>query len=135
MATKRYARTQCVNLLYAHCLGNTNIRDYALSILDDKKVRGSKAKFALELFDGVLGNIEFIDEEIKPHLRSFTVERIAVIDRCILRLGVYEIRLLLSVPQVIISEYISIARNIGGTSPRFINALLDSYFKNLKGVQ
>lgn len=87
---------------------------------------------AEELVNGILSHQSEIDQLIASVLENFSFERLGVVDRNILRLGVYEL-LHTSVPTpVVINEAIEIARDFGDTKTRnFVNGVLDRLAKSL----
>jgi N utilization substance protein B len=85
-------------------------------------------RFALELVEGVLASRERIDEVIRETAPAFPLDQIAVVDRNILRLAIYEILIDNKVPmRAAINEAIELAKEYGGeNSPKFINGVLGS---------
>ncbi|MEI6712667.1 MAG: transcription antitermination factor NusB [Verrucomicrobiota bacterium] len=87
-----------------------------------------KAKtFAEQLVHGVLSHRATIDALIVKFARNYELQRIAAVDRNILRLAVYEMMHNLEVPPVVaINEAIEIAKKFGSEeSGRFVNGILD----------
>jgi N utilization substance protein B len=84
--------------------------------------------FALELAEGVLANRDRIDQVIRETAPAFPIDQIAVVDRNILRLAIYEILIDNKVPmRAAINEAIELAKEYGGeNSPKFINGVLGS---------
>jgi N utilization substance protein B len=82
--------------------------------------------FAAELVSGVASNQETIDQVIRENAPAFPLDQMAVVDRNILRLAVYEILLDNKVPmRAAINEAVELAKEYGGdNSPRFINGVL-----------
>jgi transcription antitermination protein NusB len=85
-------------------------------------------RFALELVEGVLASRERIDDVIRKTAPAFPLDQIAVVDRNILRLAIYEILIDNRVPmRAAINEAIELAKEYGGeNSPKFINGVLGS---------
>jgi len=85
-------------------------------------------RFALELVEGVLASRERIDEVIRETAPAFPLDQIAVVDRNVLRLAIYEILIDNKVPmRAAINEAIELAKEYGGeNSPKFINGVLGS---------
>jgi len=84
--------------------------------------------FTEELFRKTIENLERIDGLMTEHLKNWTIERLLIIDKNILRLGLTEIFYFDSIPvEVSINEAIELG-HLWGTqdSPKFINAILDS---------
>lgn len=85
-------------------------------------------RFVMELVAGVLDNKACIDEYIRRFARAWPIEQMAVIDRNILRLAIYEVMVDNRVPvRVAINEAVELAKDFGGqNSPRFVNGVLSS---------
>jgi N utilization substance protein B len=131
MATRTQVRTAVVQMLYALDLGNEDMKLQASEYLNERKIKGKKAKWGEELFNGVLEHLEEIDEVIKNHLsKEWDFDRLDNVDKAILRLGVYE-ELFTDLPyQVVINEAIEIAKLLSSeSSTRFINGMLDKIAK------
>lgn len=90
--------------------------------------------FSKILIEGIYANCAFLDGVIKKYTRNWNLERMAIIDRNILRMGCYEIFFLDDVPpKVAINEAIELAKKFGDIdSPRFINGILDRIYKSEK---
>jgi len=131
MATRTQARTAVVQMLYALDLGNNDMQKQALSYLEERKIKGQKAEFALNLFNGVLENLEKIDEVIESHLsKDWEFSRLDNVDKAILRLGVYEILFTDLAYQVVINEAVEIAKLLSSqNSTKFVNGMLDKIAK------
>ncbi|PAF53644.1 N utilization substance protein B [Helicobacter sp. 13S00482-2] len=135
MATRTQAREAVAGLLYAYDSGNTSIRDFAQNILGEKKIKNKQQDFALTLFDGVIANIQELDNLIKTHLKDWDFERLGGMERAILRLGAYEIKFTPTDSPVIINEAVELGKMYGGdNAPKFINGVLDSLCKINKDI-
>ena len=90
----------------------------------NKRARG----YTLELLQGIRSNCEHIDNLIGKCAKNWRLERIAITDRNLLRIGVYEMVYSDDVPvQVAINEAVEIAKRFGSDdSPSFINGILDA---------
>lgn len=88
-------------------------------------------EFAKTLAAGVLEFLQSIDEQIQNAGASWSVPRMSVIDRNILRLGIYEMTHLSDIDfQVSINEAVELAKEFGtADSPSFINGVLDAVAK------
>lgn len=89
-------------------------------------------KFANELVRGIAEKKDELDGVIKNKLKNWNFERVAIIDKNILRMGVYEIMFREDIPDsVSINEAIEIAKKYGDQeSSRFINGILDKVAKS-----
>ena len=131
MATRHHARMAVVSLLYAYDLGNQSIAEYTDEILEEKKIRNKQRDFALDLFRGVMDQLETVDKAIVTHLKDWDFERLGSIERATLRLGAYEILNTELDSAVIINEAIEVAKAFGTEqSPKFINGVLDAIAKD-----
>ncbi|HLV61353.1 MAG TPA: transcription antitermination factor NusB [Fredinandcohnia sp.] len=93
--------------------------------LDEPTPRAAR-RFAEELVRGVVARRARIDEAIQAQSESWKLERMARVDRNVLRLGAYEILFTDTPAKVIINEAIEIARTFGAEgSPAFVNGILD----------
>jgi len=131
MATRTQARTAVIQMLYALDLGNNDMKAQANEYLLERKIKGQKAEFAMNLFNGVLEHLEEIDKVISDHLsKDWEFSRLDNVDKAILRLGVYEI-LFTDLPyQVAINEAVEIAKLLSTqNSTKFINGMLDKIAK------
>ena len=89
--------------------------------------------FAGQLFTGTVDAVEEIDRLIRRHSEHWRLERMAVVDRNILRLGIYEISHHRETPPVVvINEALELARKFSEeVSVQFINGLLDHIRKGI----
>jgi N utilization substance protein B len=84
--------------------------------------------------DGVVQNQIEIDKIISNYAPNWPLEQINIIDRNILRIGVYELKFNNEIPnKVAINEAIEIAKTYGGpTSGKFVNGVLGAIFKDME---
>lgn len=84
--------------------------------------------YALKLLNGIQENREAVDQMIGESAVNWRLERIAITDRNLLRVGVYEMTYAKDLPpQVAINEAVEIAKRFGSSdSPAFINGVLDA---------
>ena len=90
--------------------------------------------FAAAIVRGVSDGVADLDRLIEPNLQHWRIERLAVIDRLILRMAVWELQQADAPPAVVLNEAIELARSYGtDESPRFVNGVLDAVKKTLEG--
>lgn len=89
--------------------------------------------FANGLVSGTIARVAEEDELIARHLKNWRIERVAVIDRLVMRLAIYELLTEADTPaKVIINEAIELARKYSGEEPvPLINGVLDAVRKTL----
>ena len=93
--------------------------------------------YALMLLDGAKENLEAIDKLIESASENWTLDRMPLVDRSLLRLATYEMRYVEDVPvSVSINEAVNLAKEFGGDdSPRFINGILGRIATQLEAEQ
>jgi N utilization substance protein B len=98
-------------------------------------VGDEKMKFATDLLQTAIDKKTIAEDIIKPKLKNWDPERIAVIDMILLRLGVCELVYFDTIPtKVSINEYIDLAKDYSTEqSGHFVNGILDSIHKELVG--
>ncbi len=96
-------------------------------------VGDEKLKFANDLLQTAIDKKTIAEDIIKPKLKNWDPERIAVIDMILLRLGVCELVYFDTIPtKVTINEYIDLAKEYSTEqSGQFVNGILDSIHKEL----
>jgi transcription antitermination protein NusB len=109
--------------------------------LEAKFWRAAKAAdttraFANQLFEGVTKEIVLLDEIIVKHAENWRFERLAAIDRAILRLAIYELRATDTPPKVVLNEAIELAKKFSSEeSGPFVNGILDAFRKTMAAPQ
>lgn len=89
--------------------------------------------FARELLNGVVANQDAIDEIIVKNAPEWPIAQITIIDRNVLRLGIYEMMFIKDTPaRVVINEAVEMGKRFGGeSSGKFVNGVLGSLYKTL----
>lgn len=89
--------------------------------------------FANALVAGTIARVSETDQLIAAHLKNWRIERVAVIDRLVMRMAIYELVTEPETPaKVIINEAIELARTFSGEEPvPLINGVLDAVRKTL----
>jgi N utilization substance protein B len=133
------AREAALQMLYQADVGRLTIADVART---HGAIGGSDAialddearEFAVALATGVGHDRETLDGLIADAARNWRIERLAVVDRLVLRLAVHELLAYPATPpRVVIDEAIDLARAYSGDeAARFVNGVLDGVFKRLK---
>jgi len=133
MPSRRKSREFAMQMLYQWELGGNTPEQVGSSFFNERKAVSEVENFARELLQGTVDHAGEIDGLIRAHAQHWRLERMAAVDRSILRLAVYE---LLHCPQtpprVVINEALEIARRFSTVdSVEFINGILDSVLKSL----
>lgn len=95
------------------------------------KVPLSSQPFVGRLVQGTRGHLEEIDRIVSSHATNWTLDRMAMVDRNILRLAAFELLFLNEAPpKVVINEAVELAKRFGtADSGKFVNGVLDSIHK------
>lgn len=130
--SRRLARELAMKILYRYEEGDTDLPVVISNISEEKKYAAKDKVFCQTLVDTTMNNLPEIDREIARVLKNWSIKRISVVDRTILRLGTCEVLFLEDIPpQVSINEAIEIGKKYGGKdSGRFINGILDAVKRN-----
>lgn len=110
-------------------------QDELLSILKRNIAQFTKeiedTKFIEKLVDEVIENLVAIDKIMAPAAPEWPIEQIAIIDRNILRIGIYELLFSDEVPpKVAINEAVELGKTFGGeNSSKFVNGVLGSIYR------
>jgi transcription antitermination protein NusB len=134
MGLRREGREAAIQLLFAQDLhpGEKSAQERAAFW---ELHQGSEKVRALadQLADGVLSKLQEVDKHLNAALHNFTSEKLADVDRNILRLAVYEL-LATDVPvPVVINEAVEIAKKFSTTqSGKFVNGIIDRLGKQIR---
>ncbi len=92
-----------------------------------------ETEFAKKIIEDVVGNMKEIDVLIGKYAPQWPIDQITIIDRNVLRIGIYELKFKNEVPpKVAINEAIELAKNFGGpSSGRFVNGVLGAIYKEM----
>ena len=125
MATRHQVRQAVISLLYAKEMGSEMV-EFPDEFLEEKKIRNKQKDFTNELFEGVLAHQSQIDEILNEKLSEYKIEEIGVVERAILRLGVYEMKFTPTDKAVVINEAVELAKEMDSENmTKFINGVLD----------
>ncbi len=93
--------------------------------------------FVLDLVKGVKKNLSQIDKYIIKYATEWPLEQITLVDRNVLRVGVYELVINEEIPpKVAIDEAIEVAKSFGGeSSGKFVNGVLGAIYRELPSKQ
>ena len=131
MGARRKARELALQMLFQHDLSG-NQPDAILDTFEDlQKSKPNTKEFATKIFRGTVDNLTKIDDMIQAQADNWRLSRMAVVDRNIIRMCVYEFLHETDTPKlVIIDEGIEIAKKFGTQkSSQFINGILDGILK------
>ena len=110
-----------------------SVEDERADATPDVMVDEMGRTFANALVAGTVSRVAETDQLIAAHLKNWRIERVAVIDRLVMRLAIYELLTEPDTPaKVIINEALELARTFSGEEPvPLINGVLDAVRKTL----
>ncbi len=131
MGVRRRARELALQLLYRHELTGAPPEAMQGDFEEWNRAPDEVRRFAAQLLDGTLANLDEIDRELSEQTAHWRLERLAAVDRNILRVAMFELLHHPDTPAaVVIDEAIEIAKRYGAEdSARFVNGVLDGFIK------
>ena len=96
------------------------------------KAADNTRAFANKLFEGAAKYTDELDALIVQHAQNWRLERMAIIDRAVLRLAIYELRTRETPPKVVLNEAVDLAKKFSSEDAgAFVNGILDAVNKAL----
>jgi transcription antitermination protein NusB len=139
MANRHLSRTIAMQTLFAWDFNgrNKNLDEIINENFFNFAPEFDDGGFAKELVSHVFANLEKIDAYISKYAPEWPINQITVVDRNVLRLGIYELVFSEKIPpKVAINEAIEIAKNFGGeSSGKFINGVLGSIYNDMSAEE
>jgi len=134
MGNRRQSRELALQLLYQREHSQASLEEMQEGFESWRGADGSVQEFADELLRGTLDHREEIDELLTKQTAHWRLERLASVDRNILRLAMFELLYRPETPPaVVMDEAIEIAKKFGAEeSARFVNGVLDGFVKSRK---
>lgn len=134
--SRRLARSLVLKILYQWDFFNRKHlwTKILFHISQDSNLTSSNQRFVQKLCQGIMENIKAIDEKIRHFAPEWPIERISLVDKNILRIGIYELLFNQETPpKVVIDEAIELAKTFGSeSSGRFVNGVLGAIYKKMK---
>ena len=126
MRVRHRARIAALQALYEIDCSDHNPGEVIELRIEQSSLPESGGQFARELAEGVLANREQLDGFVGRYAPEWPVDQIAIIDRNILRIAIYELLLDKETPvKVAINEAVELAKRFGSdSSGRFVNGVL-----------
>jgi N utilization substance protein B len=139
MGSRRKARECALQMLFAADVAEMPADDVVRSYwaeLGESDLDETAREFATRLASQTLSNLELLDERIRSRAEHWRISRMAVVDRNILRLAVYEFLYEPTPRTVAINEALEIARRFSTyEATQFINGILDAIKRDLDEQQ
>lgn len=135
--TRHKARECALQMLFASDLVHNDCETLTNSYwkeLGDTAIDDKTREFANTLACGTLKNVEAIDELIRTRAQHWRIERMAIVDRNVLRLAVFEFLHQDTPNGVAINEALEVARRFSTyEATQFINGILDAIRLDIEG--
>jgi N utilization substance protein B len=130
VSARTKARKRALDLLFA-----SELRSESAVVALDRAVEegeGPANPYTADLVRGVVDHQPRIDEVLASYSESWTLDRMPVVDRNVLRIGVYELLYVDDVPDAVaVSEAMALVRDLStDESPQFVNGVLGAVLRN-----
>jgi len=134
MGQRSRARELALKCLYAYESTGESIDSICKSLIGDAGLKPDSAKFAETLLRQTVDSLKQLDHHITEHAINWEIERLAVVDKNILRLGICELLFFPDIPaKVAINEAVELAKKYSAEeSSGFVNGVLDALNKKLQ---
>ncbi len=136
MGTRRKARECALQMLFAADVAKAQesaLTDNYWNELGEETLDEKTRGFADAIVLGALRQLEAIDDKIRTRAEHWRIERMAIVDRNVLRLAVYEFLFTDTPHTVVINEALEIARRFSSyEATQFINGILDAIKHDLE---
>ena len=132
MRKRTLAREWSLKILYQSEITRRSIASSSVEFISRQETTDPEvAAFTKRIVEGVEKNLESLDKSITQYATNWDISRMAVIDRNILRMGIYELTAMPDIPpKVVINEAVELAKKYGDIdSSKFINGVLDKIHK------
>lgn len=135
MSNRHLARTISLQSLYEWDFNNraNDIKEVLKKNLQQFAPDFDDQGFTTKLISGVIEHINEINQLIIKYAPEWPLEQITVVDRNVLRIGIFELKFASEIPpKVAINEAIELAKAFGGeSSGKFVNGVLGTIYKNM----
>ena len=135
MGNRRYSRELVIQFLYLTEMNEGEIENQLKTFWENNSCEEEDVQsFTEDILKDIFDHKEEIDTQLEKYSDNWTLSRMAVIDRNLLRMAASELMYSKTVPpKVAIDEAVEIAKKYGtADSPNFINGVLDRILKELK---
>jgi len=131
MGKRTTARRLAMQVLYQLDLGQKDIPETIKGTLETDEFHPGTEEFLTQLVEGVIKDKTEMDEIISKFAMGWKIERIAPIDKNIMRLAIYEIKHMKAPASVVINEAVNLAKKFSTPeAAKFINGILGKWVEN-----
>ena len=134
MGQRRQARELALQFLYGYDLNRKDLDETLSDFWNVNRAPDKVRRFAGELIRGTIEQLDRVDGIIADHARNWRLDRIALVDKNILRLSIYELKFRDDIPPLVsINEAVEIAKKFSTVqSGQFVNGILDQVRQEIK---
>jgi len=134
MGNRRFSRELVIQFLYLSEMNEGEIAYQLNAFWENNSCQEDVRSFSEDILKDIFDHKKEIDVQLEKYSDNWTLSRMAVIDRNLLRMAASELMYSKTVPpKVAIDEAVEIAKKYGTEdSPNFINGILDRILKELK---
>ena len=131
---RRFAREKVLQALYAYQINGDGLSKHTDSMIIEINSEHDR-EFARKLINSVVAHNDELNEKIEARVSNWEIERIAMMDKILLKMGIAELLYFEDIPpKVSINEVIDISKEFSSAnSGKFINGILDAILSELKG--
>jgi len=131
MGLRSRARQSCLQILYQIEITQITPAEAIEDYFFENKPSLQHKEFTEFLVKGICSHARTLDEIISKYAKNWEIGRMAIVDKNILRIGVFELIYAEDIPpKVTINEAVELAKEFGDLdSPKFVNGILDSVFR------
>jgi N utilization substance protein B len=136
MGVRRRGRELALQMLYQHELAGVDVDTMLVSFDELLQAPETIREFAVSLARGVISRLAELDAHLVDQADNWRLERMAAVDRNLLRLALYELLFAAETPPaVVIDEAVEIAKRFGSErSSQFVNGVLDGFLHRGKAA-
>jgi N utilization substance protein B len=137
MKSRTKARGVALQVLFEYDLTGHSLGEVLEARLGEENLEPQLVQFTSQIIAGVIPLVQQLDSVIAEHAPEWPLDQVAVIDRNILRIALWEFGVEKCTPlKVAINEAIELAKVYGSdSSPRFINGVLGSLVNHIGEIQ
>jgi N utilization substance protein B len=134
MTLRRKSREFALQMLFEWDMARQKPPQIEKHFWKTARAADSTRKFANQLFEGAIAGADASDRLVEKLSENWRLERLAAVDRNILRLAIYELRSRTAPAKVVIDEALELAKKFSSAeAPAFLNGVLDAARKKLEG--
>ncbi len=134
MTLRRKSREFALQMLFQWDMTRQDPKRLEKTFWKSARAEDRTRTFANQLFEGAVAQASEIDSLVSKLSENWQLDRLATVDRGILRLAISELRLGTAPPKVVIDEALELAKKFSSAeSPAFLNGVLDAAYKTLEG--